>query len=112
MTPQNEKSRIEAAEAELRGLMANDNVRFQLHSKSGGMDGATAASLIPEFAGQLVLEGKDGNEHGMRLALHFGYWLAKKKTHLDKQQKYADKKQQSAEADRRDLELLYNFMHS
>lgn len=112
MTPQNEKSRIEAAEAELRGLMANDNVRFQLHSKSGGMDDATAASLIPEFAGQLVLEGKDGNEHGMRLALHFGYWLAKKKTHLDKQQKYADKKQQSAEADRRDLELLYNFMHS
>lgn len=111
MTPQNEKSKTEAVEAELRGLMANDQVRFQLHCKSGGMDEATAASFIPEFAGQVVLEGK-GDEHGMRLAMHFAYWLGKKKHFLNKQQIYADKKQQSADADRRDLELLYRFMHS
>ena len=112
MTPQNEKSKTEAVEAELRHLMTNDQVRFQLNCKSGGMDEATAASLIPEFAGQLVLQGKEDDEHGMRLALHFGYWLRKKKSILDKEQKYANKRQQSADADRRDLELLYSFMHS
>lgn len=112
MTPLNEKSKTEAVEAELRQLMTNDQVRFQLNCKSGGMDEATAASLIPEFAGQLVLQGKEDDEHGMRLALHFGYWLKKKKSILDKEQKYANKRQQSADADRRDLELLYSFMHS
>lgn len=112
MTPQNEKSKTEAVETELRQLMTNDQVRFQLNCKSGGMDEATAASLIPEFAGQIVLEGKENDEHGMRLALHFGYWLRKKKSFLDKEQKHANKRQQSADADRRDLELLYSFMHS
>ncbi len=112
MTPQNEKSKTEAVEAELRQLMTNDQVRFQLNCKSGGMGEATAASLIPEFAGQLVLQGKEDDEHGMRLALHFGYWLRKKKSILDKEQKHANKRQQSADADRRDLELLYSFMHS
>lgn len=112
MTPQNEKSKTEAVETELRQLMTNDQVRFQLNCKSGGMDEATAASLIPEFAGQLVLQGKEDDEHGMRLALHFGYWLRKKKSFLDKEQKHANKRQQSADADRRDLELLYSFMHS
>lgn len=109
--PQKTIPRARAVEAEIRELMANDMVRFQLHAKSGGMDEATAASLIPEFAGQVELEGKE-EEHGTRLILHFAYWLGKKKSILEKQQKYADERQRSAEADRRDMAFLYEYMHS
>lgn len=108
--PQNAKTAAGALETEIRGLMADDRVRLQLRAKSGGMDEATAASLIPEFAGQMELEGKE--EHGMRLAMHFAYWLGKKKVFLENQQKRADERQKRAEADRRDFELLYNYMRS
>ena len=108
--PQNAKTAAGALEAEIRGLMADDRVRLQLRAKSGGMDEATAAALVPEFAGQMELEGKE--EHGMRLAMHFAYWLGKKKVFLENQQKRVDERQKRAEADRRDFELLYNYMRS
>lgn len=106
----NAKTAAGGLEAEIRGLMADDRVLFQLRAKSGGVDEATAASLIPEFAGQMELEGKE--EHGMRLAMHFAYWLGKKKIILDNQQKRANERQRRAEADKRDLKLLYDFMRS
>ena len=110
IAPPSVKTAAGGLEAEIRGLMADDRVRFQLRAKSGGMDEATAASLIPEFAGQMELEGKE--EHGMRLAMHFAYWLGKKKIILDNQQKRADGRQRRAEADKRDLKLLYDYMRS
>ncbi len=64
--------------AEVRGLLANEGVRYQVHQKSGMDDMAAIEGYIPEFAGQLALEGK-GGEHGMRLAMHFAYWLGKKR---------------------------------
>lgn len=64
--------------AELRGLLGDEGVRYQVTQKSGFSDISAVEGYIAEFAGQLALEGK-GDEHGMRLALHFAYWLAKKR---------------------------------
>lgn len=64
--------------AELRGLLGDAGVQYQVTQKSGFSDISAVEGYIAEFAGQLALEGK-GDEHGMRLALHFAYWLAKKR---------------------------------
>lgn len=64
--------------AEIRELLGNESVQYQIAQKSGFRDVSAVEGYIAEFAGQLALEGK-GDEHGMRLALHFAYWLAKKR---------------------------------
>ena len=93
-----------SVQAELMELMKDENVQFQLHSKSGGMTPATIASLLPEFASQLQVTG--GTEHGGKLVMHFAYWLGKKKTELDKRKRngdYQERERQRFEETQREL---------
>ena len=93
-----------SVQAELMELMKDENVQFQLHSKSGGMTPATIASLLPEFASQLQVTG--GTEHGGKLVMHFAYWLGKKKTELEKRKRngdYQERERQRFEETQREL---------
>ena len=74
---QNEEPAADEVKEELEGLLTNPNYAFQVVSKSGVANLELIRGLIPEFAGQIALEGK--NERGIKLALHFAYWLSKKK---------------------------------
>lgn len=93
---------------EIFGLMANENVRFQIHSKSGGVDTSTALTYLPEFAGQLELQGN--TETGYKLVMHFAYWLAKKKTELEKQARNGDYKQREEQRFRETQRALIGDM--
>ena len=93
-----------SVQAELMELMKDENVQFQLHSKSGGMTPATIAALLPEFASQLQVTG--GTEHGGKLVMHFAYWLGKKKTELGKRKRngdYQERERQRFEETQREL---------
>lgn len=93
---------------EIFGLMANENVRFQIYSKSGGVDTSTALTYLPEFAGQLELQGN--TETGYKLVMHFAYWLAKKKTELEKQARNGDYKQREEQRFRETQRALIGDM--
>lgn len=76
---------------EVRELMRDENVRYQLRQKSGGMEMAYISAFIPEFAGQLALQRN--TETGVKLAMHFGYWLGRKNEVVKKQSKNNDERE-------------------
>ena len=87
---------VEALTEELSQAIDDSTLGYQLLKKSNGMKAERMHEYLPEFAGQLAMEGKT-NETGVKLILHFGYWLAIKQRKEQENQRYGDTKEQKQE---------------
>ncbi len=87
---------VEALTEELSQAIDDSTLGYQLHKKSNGMKAERMHEYLPEFAGQLAMEGKT-NETGVKLILHFGYWLAIKQRKEQENQRHGDTKEQKQE---------------
>lgn len=87
---------VEALTEELSQAIDDSTLGYQLLKKSNGMKAERMHEYLPEFAGQLAMEGKT-NETGVKLILHFGYWLAIKQRKEQENQRHGDTKEQKQE---------------
>ena len=90
------EGRAAAVRQELTALMNDPRVAYQLNAKSGGTPQEEILRLLPEFAGQMELEGNA--EHGFKLAMHYAYWLGRKQQYKS-QNKIIDRDEQRARAE-------------
>ena len=81
-----EAARIEAEMAELLG---DDMTCYMIAQKSGGAGECEMLAHLHEFAVEQTLKREEGveAEHGLRLAMHYGFWLAHKLRAVKKQDK-------------------------
>lgn len=100
-TPQPPSRTADDIAGEVRELMRDENVRYQLRQKSGGMEMAYISAFVPEFAGQLALQGN--TETGAKLAMHFGYWLGRKNEAVKRQNRNSNERDKR-EQYRRDMQ--------
>lgn len=96
--------RVRAREDELATLLADENTRFVIDKLAGGLSDAT--ELAHEFAVRQTLANTD--EHGLRLAEHFGYWIACKRE-AQRRQSNGNLQQQKADQMRRDLDAVAEY---
>lgn len=79
---------------ELRELLTNEMIAFQLRSKTGCAENTKFGLHIKEFSEQLALEGKTG-ARGMKLVMHYAAWLNIKFSYERKQNQQADRNEQA-----------------